>query len=327
VPVRFTAGEDSETVLRRARDAVNASSTCISSKVQAVLETGTHYGSEDEFRPPPRLRFQASGARGRQLIAALHAGPGQATGAGLEVGGLGIPVLNQFQVTKVSLETPASGAAGGRVTLVEHSDLGVCALTVTTAAGQSAAQIAAALEAAAQAPGIPGPHPGCPSENNPRDLVVRDGALISAAAYKIEIASEDRNVGVDLRPADLDHVHPSADAGKDRVIPDEGQGRISVSLDASASTDADSTPGTHDHIVAFEWFEVSGENLRPLGSGERINVTLERGAHRIRLRIWDKVGLEDTAEALITVEGGSKGSQSERQGERSGPTEPRAVLP
>jgi hypothetical protein len=281
--------------------------------VQAFLEERKRYGSEDEFPQPPRLRFEASGVRGRQLIAGLHADPGQATGAALEVGGLGIPVLNQLHVTRVALETPPTGAAGGSVTLVEHSDLGACALTVTTTPGQSGAQIAAALEAAAQAPGIPGPHSGCPSENNPRDLVVRDGALISAAAYKMDVTSYDRKVGVDVRSADLANVHPSANPGTDRVIQGTGQGRVSVTLDASASLDADSTPGTRDDIVAFEWFELSGDNLRPLGNGEQIKVSLGQGVHRIRLRVRDKAGLEDTAEALVTVKGESKGSPAPRR--------------
>ena len=57
-----------------------------------------------------------------------------------------------------------------------------------------------------------------------------------------------------------------------------------VGLDASASTDVDSTPGTNDNIVSFEWIRDPGRpGEQALGSGSVLNVTLPLGAHTIEL--------------------------------------------
>jgi hypothetical protein len=303
VSVGFAPGESQETILHRARDAVNASPTCAANKVRALVDPGLRPSSEEEdpFPLPPRLLLQAPGVQGGQLITALHADPGQATGACLEVGGLGVPVLNQLHITKVGLETPTAGAGGGSVTLVEQSALGSCALTVATAEGQKGADIAAALEAAAQSPGIPGTQLQCPSERNPRDLVARDGSLISAAASTIQVCSNDPRAGIDVRSADLRNVHPVANAGSDQVVPAATEG-ASVILDGSASADPDSTPGTHDDVTSFEWYEVAKAAPVLLGRGQRLEARLPLGVHRVRLRVQDQGGLEDSDEAVVSVE-------------------------
>jgi len=212
-----------------------------------------------------------------------------------------VPVLNQLHITRVGLETPTAGAGGGSVTLVEQSALGSCALTVATAEGQKGADIAAALEAAAQSPGIPGTQLQCPSERNPRDLVARDGALVSAAASTIQVCSNDPRAGIDVRSADLRNVHPVANAGSDRVIPPEADA-ASVIFDGSASADPDSTPGTNDDVTSFEWYEDGKAGPLLLGRGERLEARLPVGVHRIRLRVQDQGGLEDSDEAVISVE-------------------------
>jgi hypothetical protein len=65
-----------------------------------------------------------------------------------------------------------------------------------------------------------------------------------------------------------------------------------VLLDGRGSSDPDSTPGTRDDIVAFDWFEEIGGALSPLGSGETLQVTLTLGSHALRLRVTDRAGGE-----------------------------------
>lgn len=75
-----------------------------------------------------------------------------------------------------------------------------------------------------------------------------------------------------------------------------------VSLDGSASSDPDSTPGTNDGIATFEWFENFGTTSQALlGSGPRIEATLPLGAHLVVLQVTDPAGLTGTAQVSATV--------------------------
>jgi hypothetical protein len=76
----------------------------------------------------------------------------------------------------------------------------------------------------------------------------------------------------------------------------------SVTLDGSGSTDPDSSPGTHDDIASFDWYEDHGTPAqRPLGSGETLTVDLPLGAHAITLVTTDRSGHAGTASATVTV--------------------------
>jgi hypothetical protein len=70
-----------------------------------------------------------------------------------------------------------------------------------------------------------------------------------------------------------------------------------VTLDGSASSDPDSTPGTQDDISAYEWYE--GDAL--LGSGPVLTLTLPLGPHAITLRVTDRTGAAGTAEVAVAV--------------------------
>jgi hypothetical protein len=84
----------------------------------------------------------------------------------------------------------------------------------------------------------------------------------------------------------------------------------SVRLDGSASSDPDSTPGTHDDIAQFEWFENYGtSNQELLGSGEVLDVSLPLGEHLITLRVTDQGGLSDTDEVEVDVAADTTGPQ------------------
>jgi hypothetical protein len=75
-----------------------------------------------------------------------------------------------------------------------------------------------------------------------------------------------------------------------------------VTLDGRGSTDPDSTPGTQDDIVSYEWLENAGTpQERLLGSGPYLTVTLPLGAHAILLRVTDTKQATGTATALVTV--------------------------
>ncbi len=75
-----------------------------------------------------------------------------------------------------------------------------------------------------------------------------------------------------------------------------------VTLDGSGSTDADSTPGTQDDIVLYEWLEDFGQGTESLlGTGEKLVVTLPLGAHAITLRVTDAAGATGTDTGMVSV--------------------------
>lgn len=308
VAVPYFAGEEDAEVLARAQAAVNASPTCAANRVRAELDRGLAGPSEDEFARRPRLLLTAPGVVGGQLVTAIHVDPGSGTGSCVRLNGVGVPLLRQIQVLKLDLVTPPGGAAGGgTITLVEHTPIGTCRIVVPTAAGQTKGNLAAAVAEAIQAPGIPGPHPDCPADRNPRDITNHGGSLISVFASFLELCTTDPAVGFDIRSEELANVHPVAEAGDDRVLP----ANAPVQLDGSRSTDPDSTPGTHDDLAHFEWFDVTSGPPVLLGSTEVLNVPLAAGLHRIRLRATDKGGLSDTDETLVSIEpgGGTAGGR------------------
>jgi ELWxxDGT repeat protein len=75
-----------------------------------------------------------------------------------------------------------------------------------------------------------------------------------------------------------------------------------VSLNGSNSSDADSSPGTNDDIVRFEWFaDLGGPSETLLGTGEVLNVALPPGASTIALRVTDSSGETSVDETVVTV--------------------------
>jgi len=76
-----------------------------------------------------------------------------------------------------------------------------------------------------------------------------------------------------------------------------------ILLDASGSVDLNSTPGTNDDIVGFNWYEGYGTpGAFLLGSGETLQVTLGIGTHSVTLDAIDAAGEHDTASTEIVVE-------------------------
>lgn len=98
------------------------------------------------------------------------------------------------------------------------------------------------------------------------------------------------------------NVPPVAAAGHDAEYECGSPAGAWVVLDGSGSADADSTPGTNDDIVLFEWFEGFGlPEQELLGLGEVLELELSLGVHAITLRVTDSFGDTDTDELELTV--------------------------
>ncbi|TFG50565.1 MAG: hypothetical protein E4H38_03335 [Gemmatimonadales bacterium] len=88
-------------------------------------------------------------------------------------------------------------------------------------------------------------------------------------------------------------IAPVADAGDDQTVdcPDP------VTLNGSGSTDANSTAGTNDDIVSFEWF--LGQTK--IADGEVVQVDLPVGTNVVTLKVTDKAGATATDDVTVTV--------------------------
>lgn len=93
--------------------------------------------------------------------------------------------------------------------------------------------------------------------------------------------------------------------GGDMIV-EAGSGcEARIMLDGSCSSDADSTPGTNDDIVHFDWYKVDAfdPNFEDfLASGEIIDCNLPLGEHIIVLEVIDKACAFDTNEVTIIVQ-------------------------
>jgi hypothetical protein len=95
---------------------------------------------------------------------------------------------------------------------------------------------------------------------------------------------------------------PTAAAGVDAQVECESPAGGAVTLDGSGSTDPNSTPGTNDDIVLFEWFEDFGlESETLLGTGEILTVSLPLGTHAVTLRATDSFGGTSTDDVQVVV--------------------------
>jgi DNA-binding beta-propeller fold protein YncE len=75
-----------------------------------------------------------------------------------------------------------------------------------------------------------------------------------------------------------------------------------VSLDGTASADPDSSEGTLDDIVAFDWVrDPGGPEERHLGSGPVLSVALPLGDNAVGLRVTDSQGESSTSVTVVTV--------------------------
>ncbi len=95
---------------------------------------------------------------------------------------------------------------------------------------------------------------------------------------------------------------PTAQAGPAREVECASTRGADVVLDAAASFDPDSTPGTEDDISTYSWYEDLGlPTMRYLGEGKTRNVTLPLGSHHITLLVKDNSGRLDTDQTAMAV--------------------------
>ena len=95
---------------------------------------------------------------------------------------------------------------------------------------------------------------------------------------------------------------PVAIATEDVVAECASPNGASVILDASASSDPNSSPGTNDDIVAFRWFLHYGEPEQSvLAEGETAETALPLGTHVVTLLVKDSFGDAATDTMTITV--------------------------
>jgi hypothetical protein len=302
VDVPMAPGDDADTALQIAADAIDASATCAAAGVSADLIMARNDGSEDVYPLVSGVTLAASGVTGAELVPAIHVPPGGAVDTCFALAESGDPVHGQSQILTLELGTLPAGTAGGSITVAELSGLGTCTITIPTTPGQTADEVALAIESAFQAPGDPGPHADCLARNNPRDLTAASSTLRVVHASQLTVCVSDPGIGWLLAPVALSDVHPVARAGADTTIECTGPAGATVALDGSLSSDADSTPGTNDDIVSFDWFTDYGlatETL--LGSGPLLNPTLPLGVHAITLRVTDNAGAVDTRVVTRTV--------------------------
>jgi len=129
------------------------------------------------------------------------------------------------------------------------------------------------------------------------ELTVTDGSTMPVTAgAPFEYHGETRIVFVGS------NAPPTARIVANQTVECSGAQGGLAALDGSTSTDPDSTPGTSDDIVSYEWFEDYGApTQRALGSGSSLSLTLPLGPHAIVLRVTDSQGASSTAGTVVTV--------------------------
>jgi hypothetical protein len=301
VHVPVAVGDAPSEIVTRAAQLLGESATCAAASLTAGLVGGEPGDGEDEWGPGPWLELRAPAETGTQLLPAVHVAPGEATGRCFELRSLGLPLRGQLHRMSLQFETAPSGAEGGEVTIVENSGLGTCAIALPTVPGQASDDVAGAVASAFQTPGIPGPHPHCPSRRNPRDVTAVDSTVRTVFASTLEVCLDDPGIGFFLKSGDLGNSHPFAGCA-DAVSECTGPDGADVQLDGTDSRDPDSSPGTNDDIVEYRWYRDYGTATEEfLGYGAQLDVPLPLGAHDVTLIVRDAAGLEDARECTASV--------------------------
>jgi hypothetical protein len=91
---------------------------------------------------------------------------------------------------------------------------------------------------------------------------------------------------------------PHPDAGVDQRVECSGERQATISLDARASRDPDSTPGTSDDVIDYRWS--LGAEL--LASGEIADATLPLGVSDVTLTVTDGSQVQAQEQLQITVQ-------------------------
>ncbi|HEU5400148.1 MAG TPA: hypothetical protein VFU86_02255, partial [Terriglobales bacterium] len=264
-------GDKPVEALLKSRDAVNSSSACQQNSVTAVVSgvPPEAVRGEDLLESPATLTIIAAGASGGQLFTSIRASAGAATNTCFDINGIGSPLQNQVAVMKIDLDTPSGGADGGELSVVERSSLGACSVRVRTQPGESAAQIAASVVNAFQAPGVPGPLT-CPAIQNPRDMTVDGSSIVSVLASELRVCNGDRGVGMFIGPKELPNSRHLALQYAVKVLCGANGGRETQGK--SVGTDPRVAPGTY-----FTAINIHNPGERPVVARMKVAVALPNG--------------------------------------------------
>jgi sugar lactone lactonase YvrE len=136
-------------------------------------------------------------------------------------------------------------------------------------------------------------------------------SLSAGESYRMRLVLTDGNtvpVSVDGafvyhgEPVLLVNNPPTAHAVAASFVECDRPGGGSVLLDGSASQDPDSSPGTHDDIIRFDWVLDAGQLSESLlGTGEVLTVAVPLGSHTVTLRVTDASGEFDAAVVPVSV--------------------------
>jgi len=120
-------------------------------------------------------------------------------------------------------------------------------------------------------------------------------ALVATSAQELAPSWQPLNPGA--------NVPPVAVAGDDATFTCESEETAAV-LDGSGSTDADSSPGTNDDIVLYEWWIDFGTPTEEfLGTGAVLDqLGLASGTYTVTLQVTDSAGQSATDEVVITID-------------------------
>jgi len=126
------------------------------------------------------------------------------------------------------------------------------------------------------------------------EITVTDGSTRPVAASGTFVYGRERLLVINHPPRAMISAPATVEC--------DGPPATAIALDGSGSQDPDSTPGTEDDLVAYEWFETtSGGGERPLGTGPMPVAGFPLGAHTIELRVVDRFGERGAVRASVGV--------------------------
>lgn len=125
------------------------------------------------------------------------------------------------------------------------------------------------------------------------EVTQNDAGIVTV---QVDFGSEQQTTDVTVTVI-LPNQPPVAVAGRDRTAECASPRGTPVDLDGSASTDPDSTAGTNDDIVLFEWLV----DDMVIAEGETVRVVLQPGTTTVTLRVTDSDGATAEDEVVINV--------------------------
>lgn len=205
--VDFQYSEPEAIILARAVEQLNQEADCIAESIEAHFHGPvlSDPSKEDPFEDTANVSVTAPTLTGSRILVTMRVLPGAADDVCFTTDHLLSSDFGQATIMKMKPITGENGAEGGTITVSEGTGIGACTRTITTTAGQTADDVAAAIVAAFNGAGNPGPAE-CLADANARDLVAFDDNIFAAFAQHLTFCSSDPGVGVVVGPEEIDLV-------------------------------------------------------------------------------------------------------------------------